>query len=338
MSLPPPHPPTSTKEAKRLVRRGRLVAVTAWLISVASVTPVVTARGFGGLFGELWFRVLVCVGVSSVSLGIARVGQRRWIEGQRRLAPRAADVLGRDHRAPVLYLRSFADDGRLALPFEQAQVHRSISEEELLAEIFTAAGPVIALGRPGEELPELGAARLYVDPTSWQGTVGDLMRTARLTLLRVGTTPGVEWELRHAMSVLDPGRLVLLLPFGRAGYEQFRQSFASLPSLPPPTRLERDADKGRRRGGLRSVVYFEGQWSPRLLTIGHSWNQSEVSMIRKTLRPLVARHSAGESSCRFSARLVHRPGEAVRTSVLGRVGLDEARGLQRLRVPTRSRS
>ena len=88
---------------------------------------------------------------------------------------------------PVLYLRSFADDGVAAAAVEEAPFSKAKSDEEIIVTAFSQAGPVITLGRPGEDLPQLGASRLYVNPASWRETVSDLMATATLTLLQWST-------------------------------------------------------------------------------------------------------------------------------------------------------
>ena len=58
--------------------------------------------------------------------------------------------------APVLYLRSFADDGCAA------RRYGALTEEEQLAKALAWVGPLLAVGRPGEVLPHVGAQRIYV--------------------------------------------------------------------------------------------------------------------------------------------------------------------------------
>jgi hypothetical protein len=49
------------------------------------------------------------------------------------------------------------------------------SEEEYLRAEILKAGPFVAVGRPGDPLPQLGANRLYVDDADWQAAVLRLM-------------------------------------------------------------------------------------------------------------------------------------------------------------------
>jgi hypothetical protein len=126
----------------------------------------------------------------------------------RRLAALAArDVLRRDPRPMVLYLRAF-DDDRLTIR-SAAFARRSLLErltpqrfdrfEEMLARGLTAVGPVVAVNPSGTKLAPLGAARETLAGEDWQPTVKRWMRQARLVVLCVAPTQpeqGLAWELR----------------------------------------------------------------------------------------------------------------------------------------------
>ena len=47
--------------------------------------------------------------------------------------------------------------------------------EEELAGILRCFGPFVAIGRPGEEVSEIGAARMYVEDDDWEVVVSDLL-------------------------------------------------------------------------------------------------------------------------------------------------------------------
>jgi hypothetical protein len=51
----------------------------------------------------------------------------------------------------------------------------TLTEEEQLAMVMNEIGPFIAIGRPGEQWPELGAARMYVGDDEWQATINNLI-------------------------------------------------------------------------------------------------------------------------------------------------------------------
>ncbi|HEX8866185.1 MAG TPA: hypothetical protein VF821_11065, partial [Lentzea sp.] len=87
----------------------------------------------------------------------------------------------------------------------------SRTEEEQIALALRPAGRLVAVGRPGEPLPEVGALRLYLRDDEWQAAVLDLMGRARLVVLAVGRGDGLLWELSRAVEVVAPHRLVLLV-------------------------------------------------------------------------------------------------------------------------------
>ena len=70
---------------------------------------------------------------------------------------------------------------------------------------------MIAIGKPGERLPELGAARLYASHESWQQTVLDMLRRSSLILARVGASPGVQWELDQVLSLAQRSKVLILV-------------------------------------------------------------------------------------------------------------------------------
>jgi TM2 domain len=143
-----------------------------------------------------------------------------WLlrRSRRHEAVSAAQAMADDPRPPVLYLRSFQDDGNMLLddpgiPGTKALTRAAspMSSEEELADILQRIGPVVAIGKPGESLPELGAARLYVDHDQWQSEVGALMRRSALVVVRVGPSPGVLWEIGQALTQIPRERLALVM-------------------------------------------------------------------------------------------------------------------------------
>ncbi|MBM7857145.1 hypothetical protein [Lentzea nigeriaca] len=183
-------------------------------------------------------------------VGVGMTGVATFIGG-RRLVVRArrhlADVLGSADQLEsgsfVLYLRTFDDDaarratqhthlwdagGLLRLFFLSGR-----TQEEQLAVALRPAGALVAVGRPGEDLPEVGALRLYLPDDAWQTAVLDLMRRARLVVLAVGGGQGLLWELSRAVEHVAPHRLVLFVDLLPDGYAEFRAAAAGvLPQLP----------------------------------------------------------------------------------------------------------
>jgi len=74
---------------------------------------------------------------------------------------------------------------------------------------LSAYAPVIAVGKPGEIVPPLGAARFYVSQELWQDTVKAIVPLCSLVVLATGHTEGLRWELEHLVQNCPPERLLL---------------------------------------------------------------------------------------------------------------------------------
>jgi hypothetical protein len=89
---------------------------------------------------------------------------------------------------------------------------RSLTFEEELARYFSRFGPFVAIGRPGERLPTLGALRLYVAHDEWQARVSRLVEDAQFIVWHAGETEGTWWELNHLVKAANPLKLLLVAP------------------------------------------------------------------------------------------------------------------------------
>ncbi|MCP2244095.1 hypothetical protein LX86_002825 [Lentzea aerocolonigenes] len=181
-----------------------------------------------------------------------------------RSTPSAAAVLQSDWRRPVLYLRGFDDDPHAAvvddLPGALPQGLLSIhSREEQLVGALGAFGPVVAVGRPGEPLPHLGAARFYLPGDDWQTGVRTLMDMSQLIVLRLGEGEGLWWEVEQARTTQPPSKLVLLVPGEHNGLVERLDA-----QLPSPTGLE----QFRTGQWTSAVVVFDQDWNPRVHGVG----------------------------------------------------------------------
>ncbi len=213
-----------------------------------------------------------------VFIAAARMGIQLLRSGWKYDAESAAQLLATDARPPVIYLRSFEADGEILLwpggfwrkaataCFDYLAAY---SPEQELAEILNRVGPVIAIGKPGEPLPELGAARLYVDDADWQAKVLDMLARSRLVIIRAGATPNLQWEIEQAMARV-PRRQVVFVSLGDAGRtvafdRYFEQRFGRvLPSAKPATAplWVRLLLLGRSTVGGR-IIYFDDALQPR---------------------------------------------------------------------------
>ena len=98
-------------------------------------------------------------------------------------AATAEDELARpDARRPILYLRSFGLDERVNRRTWTERflgTYPTETGEQALSKALRPYGPTIAIGRPEEKLPALGAARFYVSHDRWKQKVSDVAAEAQ---------------------------------------------------------------------------------------------------------------------------------------------------------------
>jgi TPR repeat protein len=150
----------------------------------------------------------------------------------------------------TLYLRSFIDDQvqllRDGLLFRVwfvdplLNILRFVRFEEMLAKTVWPFGNMLALGRPGDVLPELGALRVAPVSADWQGLVKDLIEKAKYVLMAVGSTSGLRWEFQQLAHSIDLRKLSLvLLPGSKESvvstWRQFATASSVLVSCPEET-------------------------------------------------------------------------------------------------------
>jgi hypothetical protein len=197
-------------------------------IGVAIAAMAVISLVFGvrlehiiGMTGSPFLLVIYVIVVLLVVLLVRHLQRRFSVDAQSRLE--------RDRRPPVLLLRSFADDNARIKPKSliAAMQRRRLRLEEVASNLLTGLGPFVAIGKPGEKLPQLGAARAYVSEDAWQAQVLQWMAQARIILLIAGVTPWVKWELSQIKEQRHQHKLIVLLPPGTAQEHRQRLSILS---------------------------------------------------------------------------------------------------------------
>lgn len=198
-------------------------------------------------FSGLWF--LFCLLVSTALL---------W---GRKLRRRSADpVLSGDQRAPVLYLRSFKDDDITSRPIREPGLPISFTEEEYLVDVLKDFGPCIAIGQPGESLPDLGASRIYVADDAWQDKVRELLNSSKLVVLRAGKTPNFLWEVEQSILSGRPQSILILIPRMKNMYSQFRNLVNRYFPKSLPENIG-DPDLFLGIASLHGYIYFDEDWT-----------------------------------------------------------------------------
>ncbi len=139
-----------------------------------------------------------------------------------------------DPRRPILYLRPFNLDGMDMTQQQQSKLARLMRLDSLYSSLDDAVlseahsyGPVLAIGKPGEPMPPLGAARRYVSDDIWQEVVKDLARSASFVILTVDDTDGVKWEIDMIFQQTMADK-VLFLTSPELGKDKTNAIFSSL--------------------------------------------------------------------------------------------------------------
>ncbi|GAA3504724.1 hypothetical protein GCM10019016_118370 [Streptomyces prasinosporus] len=322
-------PRTAPAPGQRSVTGGTLIAVGRALRFLGFVLAVGGGSGLARAFFSdpgpdveriHWaLRVLIVLAVSGTGWAVFDAG-------------RGLVVRGRQHRAPVitsfeqlrgerylLYLRPFALDERMseAPPDTPGASGRSpfevpgLTTEEFLIGLFSRHGRVVAVGRPGEQLPLLGAERGYLPLQDWRHTVSGLIQGAHTVLMSVAPGPGTVWEFTEVLRTTEPERLVLMIACDPSDYDLFRADAASeyaarrsreggtwapLPALPDCPEAPQPA-KRKWAVPLRALVTFDRDWKPALFRFvvtvprwRHVWTVRRL--VRRQLEPVLGPLSA----------------------------------------------
>ena len=175
---------------------------------VAGITAIIGLSAAGGYLFDaphIWFWIGVCLlaGLGDMLRGICRWQFKRSQIHRNHLA---VCVVKEEVRDFFLYLRPFNSTGRLPITLRTTRryVHYPGSSPKLqcdrdeidleteLTRALEPCGPLVALGRPGEDI---GAGRIRTDDEEWQALLLDLASRANAIFIVPGTSAGTRWEL-----------------------------------------------------------------------------------------------------------------------------------------------
>lgn len=193
-----------------------------------------------------------------------RVRNRLVDTGRKLMSPDAHELLLRDKRRPIFYLRSFDHD-------EPATANIRSNAELDMVKAFKKIGPVVAIGKPGEKLQTLGAARTYVGH-DWRNVILAMIRKASLVILRPGHSDGFWWEVRQVQETLPPTKIAFY--FASSNDVVAFRKHAEAPI---------EASINLRQGEWAFLTYDEC-WQPNLL-IGTKRNR--IGKLRRMATPIL---------------------------------------------------
>ena len=141
--------------------------------------------------------------LSVTVFSITRRLRRHWAKVD--LAGGSAERVG---RASVL-LRTFAHDSLLAT----ANCDNPVSiEERIIRGLLSGGHRVVALGKPGEEMPPLGAERYYVPDADWQRVISNWVSQSYSVVMVAGVSRATHWEIEEIIRLGINDRLLILFP------------------------------------------------------------------------------------------------------------------------------
>ncbi|TCL72607.1 hypothetical protein [Rhizobium sp. BK251] len=150
---------------------------------------------------------------------------------------------------------------------------------------------MVAVGRPGERLPQVGAQRVYLTDDAWQARIIELMEGAALVVLRTGSSAGFHWEVGRALSTLSPEKLLVIVDNRKElrGLLEVIANHLGQPSAKVSCR-------GKNIGSVKGLVMFEDGWVPRPLRLRRGtlrdlgeWGNLSTRFVL-SLQPLFERH------------------------------------------------
>jgi hypothetical protein len=214
----------------------------------------------------------------AIGLGLAVWGARIYRRARRAAMLPGSALTRKDTRPIVLYLRSFHDDTKIKLR-ARATNGRILPErllkipfEEVVTDHLWGYGPVLAIGDPrtkSKPLP-LGAARDYVDDSTWEQKVIELMRDAAMVVVVAGGTQGLAWEIDTIVEHGLLGKLVLLLP--PVGVQELQARLQALTSHTNSNVLPTEIDFVRSR----AVIFPKGRAALIAANASNDWTYEAV--------------------------------------------------------------
>jgi hypothetical protein len=300
-----------------LVYAGQLIVLG--LMSLLGV--VIPSLEFPGVVSLLLGLVFVLGLFLSTFMAYKILYRGKQYEARGKAAPSEADT-----RQPVLYLRPFMlDEGSGGLIrrmiFGGGMWPVLFSVEEQLADAVASIGPLVAIGKPDEQLPTPGAVRHYFGDTTWQTVVQNWLSKARVIILRPGMSEGLWWELKEAVAAMPAESLLLLvLKMKRADYLCFSQLVNDRLDIRLPDFNE--VSRWRRASGF---IEFNAAWQARFLPLKASILRGEPykplkAAFNHTLQPMFTRLGVSWRPSPFSKFKLFAIGLLVLGLVLGTVG------------------
>jgi hypothetical protein len=203
-----------------------MIYLSIWLISLGLlITAVISATGAFVLpifNGDLLILTILFLAALTIG-GYGHLMLIRYEKNQPLRDDLAKLIAEGKNRGFGLYLRPFSVTGRIPLvirdedyetgPYLNPKTRHDYEDIDLEIELvraLRAAGPLVALGRPGEAA---GAGRVVTSDQEWKVLFRDLVDRAQCVFLVPGRSEGTKWELQQLLKNPElVGKTCLLIP------------------------------------------------------------------------------------------------------------------------------
>ncbi|WP_022873143.1 hypothetical protein [Nesterenkonia alba] len=196
-----------------------------------------------------------------------------WLE-RRAMKHREARFATEASTEDTLFLRSFDDDTfELRTPMAGLGPRWSFVPgrrrfEEFAAAMLSRSTELVAIGRPGEKIPHLGASRTYWTDDTWQQAIRSTAAQTKALIVVAGRTQGLSWEVGQLKEMgLLPKTIVILPPDGAEGTRQRYQFLVDALEAPAAQQVPLELT-----GLITAVTFREDGTIEHLVAPGRDWS------------------------------------------------------------------
>lgn len=260
---PQPNAPTNSPQPKRNAKQGIARQLVGVAMMLAGLGLVALLR-YGSAVGIQRPSDVLTIALIVGGLLCAWFGIRLAVQGLKMRTMDADTAIKQSPKAPILYLRSFAldvSDAQHKMPIWGGLSVPINPWESSISQGLSGAGPMVAIGRPGEKFATLGASRIYVSDDEWQAKVLELAEQASLIIWVYGDSEGLRWEISQLTASLPPEKLIIALPIWQLPIKDRPAYWDNL-----VTQIGHSFPNGLpEQIGQSLFVSFDADWNPHVI-------------------------------------------------------------------------
>ncbi len=203
------------------------------------------------------FAIIGAIAIGMVGVYFVYSGRYISYQGRCLLPLPAEELLKKDKRSPILYLRPFDLDES---PQDFLNNENKITaQENYIINFFSGLGPIVTIGKPGEVIPSRGASRIYLNSSNWKNNVSNFLEKTKFVLLVLGFSPGILYEAKLVVKRIPPNRILLYIPVSDNRHEILKNLSKVFPMRTIPN-IEHAINS------IYLFVYFDKNWNPYVVS------------------------------------------------------------------------